>query len=393
MIMNLTTVVPDKLVCPEGKRRIEYVDTGGTGLYVEVRATAPDQGTYYLRYKDANGKTCHQKLGTTADIDLDEARRLAKRQRAEITLGKDPRAEQNATKTTPTLAAFFRDHYLPHAKVHNRGYLKKEQMFDLRVKGAFGSMCLDQIKRQDIAAWHTGLRDDGLSPAYADRFLALLRHVLNKAVEYDLLEKNPASGIRLFNPDNRVEHYLGPEELEGLLHALKSGSKRNFMVRMVALFLLSTGARLNEALNARWQDIDRDNRVWRIPAANSKSKKVRSVPLNDSAIEVLDQLGTEGKNESLFVNVAKGERLQYVHGAWDRLRIKAGLPHLRIHDLRHQYASFLVNGGRTLYEVQQILGHSDPVVTQRYAHLSSRSLQDAANSASDAIKGATAESR
>jgi len=71
---------------------------------------------------------------------------------------------------------------------------------------------------------------------------------------------------------------------------------------------------------------------------------------------------------------------------WSRLRTKAGVPHLRIHDLRHQYASFLVNSGRSLYEVQQILGHSDPKVTQRYAHLSTRSLQEAANSASVLIK-------
>ena len=70
------------------------------------------------------------------------------------------------------------------------------------------------------------------------------------------------------------------------------------------------------------------------------------------------------------------------------MRIEAGLPHLRIHDLRHQYASFLVNSGRTLYEVQQILGHSDPTVTQRYAHLSTRALQDAADSASAIIEGA-----
>jgi site-specific recombinase XerD len=71
---------------------------------------------------------------------------------------------------------------------------------------------------------------------------------------------------------------------------------------------------------------------------------------------------------------------------WSRLRSKAGLPQLRIHDLRHQFASFLVNSGRTLYEVQSILGHSDAKVTQRYAHLSSRSLQDAANTASVMIQ-------
>ena len=73
---------------------------------------------------------------------------------------------------------------------------------------------------------------------------------------------------------------------------------------------------------------------------------------------------------------------------WTRLRAKAGLPHLRIHDLRHQFASFLVNSGRSLYETQQILGHSDPKVTMRYSHLSSKALQEAANCASIMIKGA-----
>jgi integrase len=204
-----------------------------------------------------------------------------------------------------------------------------------------------------------------------------------------MLEKNPATRVHLYNADNKIEHYLETEELERLLRVLRAPTARNRTVCLIALFLLSTGARLNEALQARWQDIDRENRVWRIPASTSKSKRVRSVPLNDSALEVLDQLDTEGTHEHLFVNRASGRRMVAVHKVWERLRVKAGLPHLRIHDLRHQYASFLVNSGRTLYEVQQILGHNDPSVTQRYAHLSTKSLQDAANSASDAINGAT----
>lgn len=75
------------------------------------------------------------------------------------------------------------------------------------------------------------------------------------------------------------------------------------MVCQVALFLLSTGARLSEALQAQWSQVDRQSRVWRIPATNSKSKRVRSIPLNDSAIEVLDRLGTEGKFDHLFINL------------------------------------------------------------------------------------------
>lgn len=129
------------------------------------------------------------------------------------------------------------------------------------------------------------------------------------------------------------------------------------MVCQVALFLLSTGAKLSEALNADWVHIDRCSGVWRIPATNSKSKRVRSIPLNSSAIEVLDRLGTEGKSGHLFINLQTNERLTAVNKVWGRLRVKACLPHLRLHDLRHQFASFLVNVGHTIYEVQKILGH------------------------------------
>lgn len=196
------------------------------------------------------------------------------------------------------------------------------------------------------------------------------------------------SRIHLFNEDNKLEQYLDSVELERLLTVLRTDRRRS--VCLVALFLVSTGARLEEALSATWKLIDRQSRVWRIPASTSKSKRVRSVPLNDSAIDVLDQLGTEGKydHDYLFVNGRTGKRYVNVHKVWEQLRDEAGLPKLRLHDLRHQYASFLVNSGRTLYEVQQILGHSDSKVTARYSHLSTRTLQDAANSASIIINEA-----
>ncbi len=184
--------------------------------------------------------------------------------------------------------------------------------------------------------------------------------MLNLAVEWEMLERNPASKVPLFKEDNKVEHYLEDDDLERLLTVLRNHHNRP--VCNIAMFLLSTGARLNEALRATWRQIDRENRVWRIPASNSKSGKVRSVPLNDTALGILDLLDTE---DYLFINRRTGKPYTTIHKVWERLRNEAGLPHLRIHDLRHQYASFLVNSGRTLYEVQQILGHSDPTVTQR----------------------------
>ena len=112
----------------------------------------------------------------------------------------------------------------------------------------------------------------------------------------------------------------------------------------------------------------------------SKSKKRRSIPLNDAALEVLDQLGTEGTSKWLFTNVKTGTRLTTIDKVWQKIRKDAGLPQLRLHDLRHMHASMLVNSGESLFVVQKILGHSDPSVTQRYSHLSTESLQKAANS-------------
>ena len=139
-------------------------------------------------------------------------------------------------------------------------------------------------------------------------------------------------------------------------------------------------------------DVDLGRRVFFVRASNSKSKKLRSVPLNDAALAVLQRVGTRGAYENLFPNNKTKRPYTRFGKVWDRLRVKAGLPHVRLHDLRHQYASFLVNSGQSLYVVQQILGHSSPIVTQRYTHLSTHALQEAANTASSRLTGTVAKS-
>jgi len=384
MITKLTQdFVDGHLSCPDSKRRIEYVSDDRSGLYIEVRNTCPGQGTYYLRYKDANGKTCHHKIGRTTDTSLAGAKKEVQVLRGQLASGNSVKQE---AKAILTFTVFFQDHYLPFAMQHKRTWGRDSELFQLRLKKEFGHLKLNQISRQQIQYFHTALRKSGLAAATANHQVKLLRRALNLAVEWGMLEKNPAAQISLFAEDNKVENYLDQVQLERLLTVLRND--RNRPVCHIALFLLSTGARLNEALQATWRQCDRVNKVWRIPASNSKSKKIHSVPLNDAALDILTQLDTEGRYEYLFINQRTGKPYTTIHKTWDRLRNEAGLPHLRIHDLRHLYASFLVNSGRTLYEVQQILGHSDPKVTQRYAHLSTKALQEAASSASDAINGA-----
>jgi integrase len=378
-------ILTNQLHCPDNKSRIELCDTELPGLYIEVRSTSPGQGTYYVRYKNRERKTCHQKIGRTTDISLTEARKKTRQLKAEIQLGADPRGQAKAEKAVLTFEDFFSDHYIPYVKPRKRSWKRDEELYRLRIKAVFGHKRLNQITRQQVQTFHASVLAQGLAPATADHHVKLLRQALNRAIEWDLLDKNPIAGVELFNTDNKVEHLLTDAQLQALLTVLRTHNNR--AVCQIALFLLSTGCRLNEALKATWSQIDEGNRVWRIPASNSKSKKVRSVPLNDSALDVLRQLDTKDVFEHLFINKMTKKPYTTIMKVWSRLRQQADVPHLRIHDLRHQYASFLVNAGRSLYEVQQILGHSSPIVTQRYAHLSSRSLQDAAGSASLAIRG------
>ena len=376
--------VANDLKCPQGKARIEYCDADLAGLYIEVRATSQGQGTYYLRYKNTVGKTSHQKLGRTQSVTLAEARKQAKTLKAEIALGADPRSEAKAKKAVLSYSEFFEQHYLPHVQPRKRSWGKDQEMYRLRLNQVFGKQRLNQITRQQIQQFHTQLKGEGLSASTCNHYIKLIKHSLNLAIDWDMLDINPAIRVPLFHEDNKMENYLDDTQLKQLMEVLINDDNRN--VCSILLYLLSTGARLNEALSARWDNVDVAKRVWIIPASNSKSKRVRSVPLNDSAINIINQLETQQYYDQLFINPQTRKPYTTIHKVWGRLREKAGLKHLRIHDLRHQYASFLVNDGRTLYEVQQILGHSDPSVTQRYAHLSTKALQDAANSASEMIQ-------
>ena len=383
-VITLTNLfVKKSLQCPDAKNRIEYCDTEVQGLYIEVRKTSPDQGTYYYRFKNSAKKTCHQKLGRTDDITLPSARSMAKQFKAKIQLGADPRAEAHQEKSVLTLSDFAINHYMPYVKKRKRTWRNDESMLLLRILPVFGDTPLNKIQRYEVQKFHSSLKDVHLSGSTCDHHLKLMRHLLNLAVEWDMLDKNPISKVSLFKDDNKKERYMTPEELDRLVQVLKTNEQRT--VCKLILFLLSTGARLNEAMQANWEHIDTVNRVWKIPALNSKSKKIRSVPLNSSALQILGELKANGDNECLFLNSKTGKRYVDIKKTWHRVRTTAGLPNLRLHDLRHQYASMLVNNGRSLYEVQQILGHSDPAVTQRYAHLSTRALQEAAETASDCI--------
>jgi integrase len=369
---------------PEGKRKLEVVSTSKNyqGLYLEIHRGG--NVTWRFRYKSRiTGKTTHLRIGNLEAVPLEAAFTKAREYRQRLDAGLEPVVEEMKPQGVPQLSEFFPE-YLKLAAVRKKdGGKKDEELWGIRLKGEFGHLRLDAITRQHVQTYLTSLvSKHGLRPATANRTVSLLRRILNIALDWDVIEKNPIARVKLLPENNKSDRYMTPEEMARLMAVLKTYPAR--LPCQVAMLLLATGARLSEALNATWVNIDRVQRLWKIPASDSKSGRVRSVPLNDSAIEVLDQLGTEGKYEHLWVK-GDGERYRYMHQVWGRIRKKAGLEWVTLHRLRHQHAALLVQSGRTLFEAQAILGHSDPSMTMRYAHLSTKVLQDASDEVSKAI--------
>lgn len=379
--------IENNLTCPPDKRKIEYVDTGGIGFYIAVQQTSQGTGTYYLRYKNSDGKTCHQKIGKSDTVSLVDARSKAKQLKSEITLGADPSAEANAKKAIPTYSDFMLNQYMPYVKSRKRSWKKDESLLRCHILDVFGTKKLQNINKFQVQQFHTMLREEkGLSAAQCDHNLKLMRHSLNLAVDWEIIDKNPIARIKLYKEDNKVENYLDEQQLKQLLHVLHTDHNR--VICNVALLLLSSGMRLNEILSLTWRNCNRESRVIRVDSINSKAGRVRSISMNDSAEAVLDSLDTEGRYEYLFINPRTGLRLKNIHKTWDRLRCSAGLPHLRLHDLRHSAASMMVNSGVSIYTVSKVLGHSTVLVSERYSHLNKKTLQAATDSISACMNDA-----
>jgi integrase len=379
-----TEFIQKQLLSLKGKRT-EYCSVELPGFLVEVRSSSPGQGTYYVRYKDAAAKTRYVKIGRTTEISLNAAIKKAKAVKAEIALGADPRQELTARKAMPTFASFFIDMYMPYVEPRKRTAAKDLEYFRLRLDKAFGHLKLNQITRHQVQLFQNSLlQDEKLAPATCNHYVKLLKHALNLAVDWEILEKNPLGRIPLLDEsDNKLERYLDDEELKRFVDVLHNDANRN--VCNILLLALNTGCRIGELLSLLKSDVDLPNNIIRIRSCNSKSKRSRVVPLSSGALTILrQQMQLTPEFAPVFVSPT-GKNYTTTSKVFGRLRNKANLPNLRIHDLRHNFASALVNDGRTLLEVGQILGHLDLKSTKRYSHLNSKTLEEAANCASDRI--------
>ena len=361
-------------VCPAGQRKLDLYDTTIPGFVLEVR---PSGGkTWYLRYRDGRGKQHQHRIGDAAGITFEQARTAAQTTRAKVILGENPAEEKKALRAIPTLEDFAQ-RYLDFAKGAKRSWDTDESFLRNHVLPRWAKRHLDEVRQQDIIDLQHGMRASGYAPATANRIVILTRYMWNLGKKWKVpgTETNPASGVELFEENNKRERFLTAEEVQRLVACVRDSD--NPQLQYIVPLLLLLGCRKREALDAKWQDIDWRQKLWRIP--KTKSGKVRHVPLSSGALKLLQGLKSKADPaiEHIFANPRTGLPFVSIFYSWDTARTEAGLPELRIHDLRHSFASFLVNAGRSLYEVQELLGHADIRTTSRYAHLSRERLREA----------------
>ena len=367
-------------VCPPERQKIDFFDTQQTGFLLEVRRSGGK--TFYQRYTDRGGRTRQFRIGPADVLSLSAARRRGRAVVAQALIGPDPQDHRAQLRSIPTLEEFVRERFLPHVRSYKRSWRTDESLFRVHVMPMIGSHYLDTIHSEDIAAIIQRMRSEGYANGTTNHVVVTLRHLFNLANKWQIpgASNNPTSGMKLAPEVNR-ERFLTVEEVERLIASIERDENR--IAAKAIMLLLLTGARRNEITHAKWENLDPEKRTLLVPL--SKSGKPRLIALNSAAMDILQSMPRNADSPYIFPAPTTGRPSPSLHFPWTRIRVRAGLPDLRLHDLRHSFASFLVNKGVSLYVVQGLLGHSHSRYTQRYAHLASETLLDAAESLGDVL--------
>ncbi len=378
------TMLRDLPPLPKGVAKYRIFDDRLVGFIAEQRAGGV---TFYMRYTDARRRRHEIKLGRLGDVTVDQARKRAEHIKAEVSLGGNPAEGLAKLRAIPSVEEFVRERYLPHVQETLRaaGNVETCLRLRLRILPAIGRKALDEVTQADIADLRRKLIAEGLANGTVNRHLATVRAMFNLALKWQAYTgpNNPAASPNMLREQHR-DRYLTPAETQALVRAL--GADKDPVAAAVLALLIVTGARRGEALNARWEHVDFERGLLTVP--RSKSGQRRHVPLSQVAKAILQRQLALGaltpENPYVFPSrKLPGQPVEGVRGAWARAKKAAGLPEdLRIHDLRHSFASALANAGTPLNEIGTVLGHSQLSTTTRYAHHAPQRLIATATTAS-----------
>ena len=347
-----------------------------TGFGVRVHPSG--RKVYIVKYRH-EGRAVKATIGPHGPITPAAARARA----AEIVTlartgrdleGKTPRKAGGATMAD--LARRFLDEYVPgHLKPGTAALYRK--IIAKRILPRLGKRRVADISRADAAALHHDMRS---VPGHANRTLGVFSRMLTLAEVWEMRPEgvNPCRFVKKY-PERRRERFLSDEEYRRLGTALRDAEREGFAspAAVAALRLLMlTGCRSGEILSLRWDDVDMDRGELRLPDSKTGA---RIVHLGDPAIAVLRGIQRREDSPWVIPGLKRGTHLAFLHGPWRLILERAGIGNLRIHDLRHSFASGGLLVGEGLPMIGKLLGHNKVQTTARYAHLANDPVKSAAN--------------
>jgi integrase len=402
----------DALNCPPGKDRVFLWDNNPVGF--GVAAMASGSKIYVIQYRQ-NGRSRRMKIGRHGKLTPDQARSEAIMLLGSVERGEDPIAAKKKAKQARTFKDVAADYMANHADPKRKERTSKEyhRILKLWLLPAFGASRLVEITRTDVSRFHAKHSE---RPGAANRALALFSAIWNwAAVRGEATkENNPASGLERYAEHER-DRFLTQDELRRLGAALNKAEtlglpwdidetrptakhlpkkKRTTTVDPYAVaairLLIFTGARLREILHARWDHIDWDHSILRLP--DSKTGK-KPIYLSAAALGILANIEPRGSNPFIIPGEKKNAPRADLKKPWAAIARAAGLVEyvqdgdkltrartsVRLHDLRHTFASTGVGASIGLPVVGKLLGHSQAATTQRYAHIAADPLHKAVN--------------
>lgn len=376
---RFSTTTIERLTCPAGRKAIEVSDLDCPGLKMLVTHTGTR--VFWFRFVLAGSKG-GLRLGAFPALPVTTARQLALAARAKVERGIDPRqADEHSDLTFGEFAPI----YLAYSRQTKRSHRDDASKLKCWLLPAFAHLKLRDLRRRHIEAYLTELRKTH-SPASVNRHLTLLSAMGRRAVALEYVERNWCAGIERLKEDNRRQCALTAQQAGRLLLALEQD--RNKVAASAIALLLLTGVRLREGIHAKVEEVQLERRLWHLPRGKTGS---RYVLLNDAAVALLSRQSSLQQGGWLFPGRLPGKPLGDVRSTFTRALSAAGVPPMRLHDLRHSFASLAVSAGRSLYDVQALLGHASPTMTTRYAHHDGSSLLAASQTVADVVEQAKAQ--
>jgi integrase len=359
-----------------GKADLVFWDRQISGFGCKV--TPRGKRTYLFYYRTLDGQQRRPALGVHGRITCDLARTKAQQWLARVALGEDPSEDLREARAKPTVREFSERYLDEHARPKKKPSSVKSDISNLNnhVLPALGKKRLDLVTRIDIQRLHAKMVG---RPGAANHVMGLLGKMFNLAEKWGLRPDgtNPCRHIEKY-PGRKMERYLSTEEFGRLARILNQaemdGSIFIGAIRAIRL-LIFTGCRLGEILSLKWDYIDFENKRINLPDSKTGRK---TIYLSGPAIEVLNSVPRVPDNPHVLVGRFDRGHMTRMGHQWEQIRKRADLNDVRMHDLRHSYASVAANLGESLPMIGKLLGHTQAQTTTRYAHLAADPVKEAA---------------